>query len=203
MSSFSSSYKTQARPHYLQDETSVNCEQYFQFNFYLRLLEMSLSGSGIIDEVDWEDIRTDNLAGKWSAPPVRRIMTAIWLSTTTSTSQCDNSLLQRAYRQHRHFIWIRQHGPYTNTHLHTDKQTDRISKKSTIKHSKSHKNADGLTHRTSFTRSLGVYCAYSRYTERIFCNCESPCQTRINPMLATSLLHYNMLYPKNFFIHLL
>ena len=38
------------------------------------------------------------------------------------------------------------------------------------------------------------YYAYSRHTERIFCNCESPCQTSINPMLATSLLHYNICY---------
>jgi len=45
---------------------------------------------------------------------------------------------------------------HTQTHkdIKTDRQTDRISKKSTIKHSKGHKNADGLTHRSSFTRSL-------------------------------------------------
>jgi len=41
-----------------------------------------------------------------------------------------------------------------HTQTHTDIQTDRISKKSTIKRSKSHKNADGLTHRTSFTTML-------------------------------------------------
>ena len=38
------------------------------------------------------------------------------------------------------------------------------------------------------------YYAYSRHTERTFCNYESPCQARINPMLATSLLHYNICY---------
>ena len=36
------------------------------------------------------------------------------------------------------------------------------------------------------------YYAYSRHTERIFRNYESPCQTRINPLL--SLLHYNICY---------
>jgi len=36
--------------------------------------------------------------------------------------------------------------------------------------------------------------AYSRHTERIFGNYESPCQTRINPMLAKSLLHYTVCY---------
>jgi len=45
---------------------------------------------------------------------------------------------------------------HTQTHIdmQTDRQTDIISKKSTIKHSKSQKNADGLAHRSSFTRSL-------------------------------------------------
>ena len=38
------------------------------------------------------------------------------------------------------------------------------------------------------------YYAVSRHTERTFCNCESPCQTRINSMLASSLLHYNICY---------
>ena len=36
------------------------------------------------------------------------------------------------------------------------------------------------------------YYDYSRHTERIFCNYESPCQTRTHPMLATSPLHYNI-----------
>jgi len=45
------------------------------------------------------------------------------------------------------------------------------------------------------------YYAYSRHTERTFCNYESPCQARINPMLATSLLHYNICYIRKKFIH--
>ena len=32
------------------------------------------------------------------------------------------------HHHHHHFIWIRQHGPYTNTHWHTDRQTDRQNK---------------------------------------------------------------------------
>jgi len=45
----------------------------------------------------------------------------------------------------------------TQKDIQTDRQTDRISKKCTIKHTKSHKNADGLTYRStlySFARSL-------------------------------------------------
>ena len=37
------------------------------------------------------------------------------------------------------------------------------------------------------------YYAYSRHTERTFCSYESPCQTRINPVLSASLLHHNTL----------
>jgi len=43
---------------------------------------------------------------------------------------------------------------------HTDRQTDSISKRKksntrcTIKHNKTHKNADGHTHRSNFTISL-------------------------------------------------
>jgi len=44
------------------------------------------------------------------------------------------------------------------------------------------------------------YYAYSRRTGMTFYNYESPCQTRINAVLATSLY---LVYPKNFFIHLL
>jgi len=38
------------------------------------------------------------------------------------------------------------------------------------------------------------YYAYSRHTERIFCNYESFCQTRVNPMLVLS----RSLHPNNF-----
>ena len=31
------------------------------------------------------------------------------------------------------------------------------------------------------------YYAYSRHTERTLCNNESPCQTRINPLLAAEM----------------
>ena len=47
-----------------------------------------------------------------------------------------------------------------HTQTHTDIQTDIISKKSTIKHRKSLKNADGLTHRSSFTRSLPLFVVW-------------------------------------------
>jgi len=46
-------------------------------------------------------------------------------------------------------------------HVKTYIRADRISKKSTIKHSKSHKNADGLAHRSSFTRSLSLLQTYT------------------------------------------
>jgi len=48
-------------------------------------------------------------------------------------------------------IILFESGNMAHTQTHKNIQTDRISKKSTIKHSKSHKNADGLTHRSSFT----------------------------------------------------
>jgi len=41
------------------------------------------------------------------------------------------------------------------------RQTDRISKRIIIKHSKSHKSAEGLAHRSSFTKSL--LCLHQTY----------------------------------------
>ena len=90
-------------------------------------------------------------------------------------------------------IILFESGNMAHTQTHKDIQTDRISKKCTIKHTKSHKNADRLTHRSSFTRSLLCLGLLQTY-RKDFLHYESPRQTSINPMLATSLLHYDICY---------
>ena len=82
--------------------------------------------------------------------------------------------------------------PINTNKRHTDRQIDSISKRKkksdtrcTIKHSKTHKNAED-TH----IEVISPYHCYdcSRHTGMNFYNYESPCQMMVNPMLATSLL---------------
>jgi len=71
---------------------------------------------------------------------------------------CGNVYISAMYIIHHHFIKNQATRPINIHRRHTDRQIDSISKKSnkrcTIKHNKTHKNADGHTHRSNFTISL-------------------------------------------------
>jgi len=78
--------------------------------------------------------------------------------------------------------------------VQTDRTADNIKLRKNTRihatqdvHFKTHKNADGLT---SFTKSL----AYSRHAGRTFYNYELPYQTKVNPILTTSPLHFTSIW---------
>ena len=123
-----------------------------------------------------------------------------WVKASRGPSAIAELLVESGNMVHKHTNKKRTNRQIDSVgkKLNKMKMHNTHNKRWTMKHRKTHKNADGLTDWSIFLQDR--YYAYSRDPGRTFYNYESPCQTRVNTVLATSPLQYTVVFgvPKEF-----